>query len=113
MTELKFIVSSGRAIGLAAGAAGLAAVLLMASFDRAAARPPGHGPRGGDHDWRGGDYRGNRGRGGWGGGYYRAPPVVYGSPYYTPYATPYYSPPPVVYGPGIGVITPGVRVRIR
>jgi len=28
------------------------------------------------HDW----HRG----GGWGGGYYRAPPVVYGSPYYAP-----------------------------
>jgi len=32
----------------------------------------------------------------WNGGYYRSPPVVYGSPYY-------YPPPPVVYGPGIGL----------
>jgi len=31
----------------------------------------------------------------WNGGYYRSPPVVYGSPYYYP--------PPVVYGPGIGL----------
>jgi hypothetical protein len=32
----------------------------------------------------------------WHGGYYRAPPVVYGSPYYAP--------PPVVYGaPGFGI----------
>jgi hypothetical protein len=31
----------------------------------------------------------------WNGGYYRAPPVVYGSPYY--YA------PPVVYGPGLSI----------
>jgi hypothetical protein len=30
----------------------------------------------------------------WNGGYYRAPPVVYGTPYYAP---------PVVYGPGIGL----------
>jgi len=36
---------------------------------------------------------------GWNGGYYRAPPVVYGSPYYQPY----YAPPPVVYGPGFGL----------
>jgi hypothetical protein len=31
----------------------------------------------------------------WNGGYYRAPPVVYGSPYY--YA------PPVIYGPGLNI----------
>ena len=31
----------------------------------------------------------------WNGGYYRSPPMVYGSPYYYP--------PPVVYGPGIGL----------
>jgi len=34
----------------------------------------------------------------WNGGYYRAPPVVYGSPYYQPYYAP-----PVVYGPGFGL----------
>jgi hypothetical protein len=32
---------------------------------------------------------------GWTGGYYAAPPVVYGAPAYYP--------PPVVYGPGIGI----------
>jgi hypothetical protein len=42
--------------------------------------------RGGHRD----DHRG----GGWGGGYYRAPPVVYGTPYYAP---------PIVYGPGFGI----------
>jgi hypothetical protein len=31
----------------------------------------------------------------WNGGYYRAPPVVYGSPYY--YA------PPVIWGPGLNI----------
>jgi hypothetical protein len=60
---------------------------------------------------RGGDFRGNRGHGGWGGGYDRAPPVVYGSPYYAP--SPYYLPPPVIYGPGIGIMMPGVNVNIR
>jgi len=32
--------------------------------------------------------------GGWNGGYYRAPPVVYGTPYYAP---------PLVYGPGLSI----------
>lgn len=40
----------------------------------------------------------------WDGGYYVAPPVVYGSPYGSSYyGSPYYYPPPVVYGPGVGV----------
>jgi hypothetical protein len=39
------------------------------------------------------------------GGYYAAPPVVYG--------TPYYPPPPVIYGPGIGINLPGVAIGIR
>ncbi len=30
----------------------------------------------------------------WNGGYYRAPPVVYGSPYYAP---------PLIYGPGLSI----------
>jgi hypothetical protein len=34
----------------------------------------------------------------WNGGYYRAPPVVYGSPYYAPYYAP-----PLIYGPGFSV----------
>ena len=42
--------------------------------------------RGGHRDW----HRG----GGWGGGYYGAPPVVYGTPYYAP---------PVVYGSPFGL----------
>jgi hypothetical protein len=45
---------------------------------------------------------------GWTGGYYNAPPVVYGSPY----AYGYY-PPPVAYGPGIGINLPGVNIGIR
>jgi hypothetical protein len=39
----------------------------------------------------------------WNGGYYNAPPVVYGSPYGGAYyGSPYYYPPPVVYGPSVG-----------
>jgi hypothetical protein len=39
----------------------------------------------------------------WNDGYYRAPPVVYGSRYATTYyGAPSYYPPPVIYGPGVG-----------
>ena len=54
------------------------------------------------------------------GGYYRAPPVIYGSPYRgayygSPYYynSPYYYPPPVVYGPGIGISLPFIGIQIR
>ncbi len=47
------------------------------------------------------------------GGYYRAPPVVYGSPYRNGYyGSPYYAP-PVVYGPGVGISLPGIAIGIR
>lgn len=49
----------------------------------------------------------------WSGGYYRAPPVVYGSPYRGRYYGEPYYPPPVVYGPGIGIDLGGVGIRIR
>lgn len=45
----------------------------------------------------------------WGRGYYRPPPVVYGSPYRQRYyvapryAPRYYQPPPLVYGPGVSL----------
>jgi len=61
---------------------------------------------------RGGDRGGDRGYGGWSGGYYAAPPVVYGSPYYYPPA-PYYYPPPVVYGPSVGIALPGINIGIH
>ena len=39
----------------------------------------------------------------------RAPPIVYGDPgYYRPYYAP-----PVVYGPGIGIVLPGIGINIR
>jgi len=41
---------------------------------------------------------------GWSGGYYGAPPVVYGNPY----SYGYYPP-----GPGIGINLPGVSIGIR
>ena len=57
---------------------------------------------------RGGDHRDYRGRGGYGGGYYNPPPVVYGSPCgYGGCA------PPVVYGPGIGIVLPNVMLNIH
>jgi len=43
-----------------------------------------------DHRWD----RHDDHRGGWNGGYYRAPPVVYGTPYYAP---------PLIYGPGLNI----------
>ena len=50
----------------------------------------------------------------WNGGYYNAPPVVYGSTYGSSYYgySPYYAP-PVVYGPGIGISLPGINIGIR
>ncbi len=53
------------------------------------------------------DYRHN-----WNGGYYRAPPVIYGSHYgYSYYGAPNYYPPPVIYAPWVRI--PGVVVRIN
>lgn len=64
--------------------------------------------------------RGHRGYHYYSGGYYRAPPVVYGSPYRGGYygspsygGSPYYYAPPVVYGPGIGISLPFVGINIR
>src|SRR5271166_4118588 len=46
------------------------------------------------------------------GGYYRAPPVVYGSPHGSSYYGSPYHYPPVVYGPSIGLSLPGVSLGI-
>jgi hypothetical protein len=47
------------------------------------------------------------------GGYYNAPPVVYGSSYGNGYyGSPYYAP-PVVYGPSVGISLPFVGIGIR
>ena len=81
---------------LAAGLA-ISAFLVLGSFVASADAQP-----------RCEEHRDDRGRGGWehGGGYYVAPPVVYGAPYA-------YAPPPVVYGPAVGVYLPGVAVIVR
>jgi len=48
----------------------------------------------------------------WNGAYYRAPPVVYGSPYGPSYYGEPYYPPPLVLGPGIGIRLPGLSIGI-
>jgi hypothetical protein len=81
---------------LAAGIA-ISALLALGTFAAPASAEDGH--HRGDHNWNG--------------GYYRAPPVVYGSPYGNGYyGSPYYAP-PVVYGPGVGINLPGVNIGIR
>jgi hypothetical protein len=54
----------------------------------------GHGGRGWGHHWEHGrwEHREWRGHRVWSGGYWNAPPVVYGNPYYGPE----YYPPPMV-----------------
>lgn len=76
----------------ARGAAGfvLAAIFALGTFA---------GPANAQERWRG--HQGYEHS--WDGGYYRAPPVVYGSPYgQSYYGAPAYYPPPIVYGPGVG-----------
>ena len=81
---------------LAAGIA-ISAMLALGTF-----AAPASADWNGDH----GGYRHN-----WNGGYYRAPPVVYGSPYGGGYyGSPYYAP-PVVYGPSVGINLGGVGIR--
>jgi hypothetical protein len=60
---------------------------------------------------RAGEHREVRSHKVWTGGYYAAPPVVYGNPYVEPG---YYYPPPVVYGPaaGLSLNLPGVSLGI-
>jgi hypothetical protein len=77
---------------IAAGVA-ISAGLLAVSMAPASARW--------DHEYHGWHH-------GWSGGYWGAPPVVYGSPY--GYG---YYPPPVYYGPSVGVTLPGVSIGIR
>jgi hypothetical protein len=83
-------------------AAGIAIAALLALGSFAA---PANAERDGDN--RGENHN-------WNGGYYNAPPVVYGSPYGSSYYgySPYYAP-PVVYGPGVGVSLPGINIGIR
>jgi len=59
-------------------------------------------------DRRGPEHRDDREHRGYSGGYYGAPPVIYGSP--CGYGG---CPPPVVYGPGVGIVLPNIMLNIR
>jgi hypothetical protein len=86
---------------LTAGIA-ISALLALGNFVGSASAEQAERERNRGHTDR--DYHHN-----WNGGYYRAPPVVYGSPYGSSYyGSPDYYPPPVIYGPGIGI-----NIRIR
>jgi hypothetical protein len=79
----------------------VSAVLALGAYAAPANADEWHGHHRGEH-------------GSWNGGYYQAPPVVYGSPYggsYYGYAPSYY--PPAVYSPGIGINLPGLNIGIR
>ncbi len=92
-------IKSQRRLSAKLVAAGLAisAILAIGTFSVPA-----------NADWRG-DHRDRN----WTGGYYRAPPVFYGSPYGSSYYGSPYGAPPVVYGPGIGINLPGINIGIR
>ena len=79
---------------LGAAIAASAALVLALSAVPASARW--------EHEHHDGGHRG------WSGGYWGAPPIVYGSPY--SYG---YYPPPVAYGPSVGINLPGVSIGIR
>ena len=81
-----FISAKLRRPTIVAASVILTATLALGSFSRPASAE-GHDRDHGDHHRRD-----------WDRGYYRAPPVVYGTPYYAP---------PLVYGPG------GLNVYIR
>ena len=83
--QLSNIRSRRRLPAVVAVAAMLSATLALGVFSGTA-----------NAEWRRDEHRGHDwgGHRGYGGGYYGAPPVVYGSPYYAP---------PVVYGPGFGI----------
>ena len=82
-----------------AGLAGLL-VILVAGGGAGEALAQGRGNDRGNHGWEKRRYHHD-----WNGGYYRAPPIIYGSPRY---GAPYYYPPPVTYGP-----SPGFTLQIR
>jgi hypothetical protein len=85
---------------LMAGVA-ISAILALGAF-----AAPANAQWNGNGYTQNGYYSGN-------GGYYRSPPVVYGSPYGGGYyGSPYYAP-PVVYGPSVGISLPGIGIGIR
>ena len=100
MTQIIDTTSKRRLSAKLAAGLAIAAILALGTFAGSASA---------DDNWRG--HRGYNHH--WNGGYYRAPPVVYGSPYGSSYyGSPYYAP-PLIYGPGIGISLPGVGINIR
>jgi hypothetical protein len=85
-------INKGRVARLVAGIALGAVVVLGIASSPAQANW-------GDRDW----HHGGGWHAGWSGGYYGAPPVVYGDPY----AYGYYPP------PGVGINVGGVGIGIR
>jgi hypothetical protein len=99
MTQIIDTTSKRRLSARFAGGLAISALLALGTF-----APPASADWNGDH----GSYHHN-----WNGGYYRAPPVVYGSSYGNGYyGSPYYAP-PVVYGPAIGINLGGIGIGIR
>jgi hypothetical protein len=99
MTRIIDTTSKRRLSAKFAGGAAIAALLALGAFATPASADWDRDHRGGYHNWNG--------------GYYGAPPVVYGSPYGNGYyGSPYYAP-PVVYGPGVGINLGGVGIGIR
>jgi len=94
-TKSKRRLSAKLVIGLA----------ISAMFALTIVSEPASAQRGRRNDVRGYQHH-------WNGSYYRAPPVVYGSPYGSSYYGEPYYPPPVIYGPGIGIRLPGLSIGI-
>jgi hypothetical protein len=99
MTRITYMTSTSRPAKLAAAIA-ISTVLAVTVFVTPASA-----------DWDGHHRSYNHY---YNGGYYAAPPVVYGSPYgQAYYGSPYYYPPPVVYGPSVGINLGGIGIGIR
>ncbi len=97
------VFPKGRAVKILTGLLlGFGVFAVGVAADQAHAQGRGNDGRG--------HYQGNRGHHrGWNGGYYRAPPIIYGSPYGPRYyGAPRYYPPPVIYLP-----PPGFSIQIR
>lgn len=104
MTHTAYAISKGRLLAKLAAGVAFAGTLAIGAFATPAnAEWDGHYRNYGyDHDHY------------YNGGYYTAPPVVYGSPYGGAYyGAPAYYPPPLVYGPGIGINFGGIGIGIR
>jgi hypothetical protein len=96
LTRILDTVSKRRRSAWLVGGLALAALFTAGTFAVPASAQPRRDDR---HDARRDYHDDHRG------GYYRAPPVVYGGPVYAA--------PPVVYGPAVGVYLPGVAIGIQ